>query len=101
MEITAKYIKIVVFRKGTARTHFSCKFGNDDIQMVSSIPYLGILFSSNGLFTQAQCKLADQANKSLFLLYKRLNKFRYLKPSVSLDLFYKCISSILNYSANV
>ena len=65
--------KIVVFRKGNVAPRQSWKFGNDDIEAVNSLSYLGVLFSSNGLFTQAQCKLADQANKAVFTLYKRIH----------------------------
>ena len=93
--------KIVVFRKGNIAPRESWKFGNDDIEAVNSLSYLGVLFSSNGLFTQAQCKLADQANKAVFTLYKRINTFKNLKTSVCIDLFDKFISPILNYSSEV
>ena len=93
--------KIVVFRKGNVAPRQSWKFGNDDIEAVNSLSYLGVLFSSNGLFTQAQCKLADQANKAVFTLYKRINTFKNLKTSVCIDLFDKFISPILIYSSEV
>jgi hypothetical protein len=57
--------KIVVFRKRKLNEVENWHFGNSEIEVEQNIPYLGILFSSNGLFTQAQCKLADQA-KNLF-----------------------------------
>ena len=55
--------KVVVFKYGNPRTVHKWKYGDEEIQNVFTIPYLGVTFSSNGLFTQAQCKLADQANK--------------------------------------
>ena len=63
--------------------------------------YSGAAFSSNGLITQAQCKLADQAYKSLFLLNKKLDNFKDLKPFVAIDLFDKYISPVLSYSSEV
>ena len=69
MEIALTYLntkfKVIIFRRGTSRTAHSWKFGNNEIETVSNIAYLGLIFSNKGRFTQAQCKLADQANKSL------------------------------------
>ena len=93
--------KVVVFKRGNSRTVHTWKYGNEEIQNIFTIPYLGVTFSSNGLFTQAQCKLADQANKSLFLLYKKLDSFKDLKPSVAIDLFDKYISPVLSYGSEV
>ena len=66
-----------------------------------NISYLGLLFSSNGLMTQAQGKLAEQANKACFLLHKRISRFKEIDISVIMDLFDKYIGAILNYSCEV
>ena len=44
---------------------------NDEITAVTKIPFLGLLFTSNGSFHQAQATLSDQANKALFQLCKK------------------------------
>ena len=41
--------KSKVFRKGNVAPRQSWKFGNDDIEAVNSLSYLGVLFSSNEL----------------------------------------------------
>ena len=51
--------------------------------------------------TQAQGKLAEQANKACFLLHKRISKFKEIDISVIMDLFDKHIGAILNYSCEV
>ena len=45
--------------------------------------------------------LADQASKGTFTLNKRLESFRNIKPSVTIDLFDKYISPIINYACEV
>ena len=59
------------------------------------------MFSSSGSFTQAQCKLAEQANKAVFLLYWRINRFRNMKISEILGLFDKIVLPILLYGCEV
>ena len=88
--------KVVVFKKGNSRAVYTLKYGDEEIQNILTIPYLGVKFTSNGLFTQAQCKLADQANKSLFLLYKKLGSFKDVKPSLAIDLFDEYICPVLS-----
>ena len=99
---------VVVFAKSSSelqqemdRLFNYCNKWKLKLNTTNNLSYLGVLFSSNGLFTQAQCKLADQANKAVFTLYKRINTFKNLKTSVCIDLFDKFISPILNYSSEV
>ena len=65
--------------------------------------YSNIVFRHNFIIkrTQAQVKLADQANKACFLLHKRPSKFKNMPVSVIMDLFDKYIGAILNYSCEV
>ena len=75
--------------------------GSMYLECSRNISYLGLLFSSNGLMTQAQGKLAEQANKACFLLHKRTSRFKEIDISVIMDLFDKYIGAILNYSCEV
>jgi hypothetical protein len=94
--------KILVFRKRKANNrNEKWTFGNVEIESVEHIPYLGLLFSSNGLFTKAQCKLADQAKKAVFLLNKRINSFPNMQVSMQMQLFDTFIGTILNYACEV
>ena len=69
--------------------------------ITNRIPYLGMLFSSNGSFHQAQLTLVGQANKAVYMLYRKLSKCSNLKPDFMLDLFDKFIAQILNYGCDV
>ena len=69
--------------------------------ITNKISYLGLVFSSNGFFKNSQATLADQASKALFQLHKTLHKFKNVPVSLTLDLFDKFISPILNYASEV
>ena len=63
--------------------------------------YLGIVFTPNGYFTKAQTKLAEQASKAMFSLFKYISKFSNLSVAILLELFDKLILPILCYSCEV
>ena len=75
--------------------------GDSTISIESSISYLGIVVSSNGLFLKTQSTLASQANKAVFKLRKSLSKFKNVPISLSLELFDKLISPILSYASEI
>ena len=93
--------QVIVFKKGNSRIQHTWYFGDTELKVSNKIPYLGIMFSSNGSFNVAQTVLAEQADKAVFMLYKRLNTFTNLKPDFMLDMFDKFISPILNYGCEV
>jgi hypothetical protein len=93
--------RIVVFRKGNRVPNIQWYYGDTEIKVCSKIRYLGLVITSNGLFTQTQQVLSEQANKAIFALYKRLNDFKYLNFDEILDLFDKYISPILNYGCEI
>lgn len=99
--LNTKKSQIVVFKRGNHPCQHQWYYGENPIQVNSRIPYLGMVFTSNGLFSQTQTTLADQANKALFQLYKILATYRNLNISVAIDLFDKFITPILNYSCEV
>ena len=71
------------------------------IEIVETFKYLGIVFTTGGLFSEAQNTLAGQAQKAIFKLNKYLYKFTFVAPKHKLELFDKLISPILNYSCEV
>ena len=93
--------QVVVFRRGNQPVKESWYFGDTKLIVTNKIPYLGLLLTSNGLFHQTQLTLAAQANKAVFLLYRRLQGFINLKPEFMLDLFDKFITPVLNYGCEV
>ena len=76
-------------------------YDNDEITAVTKIPFLDLLFTSNGSFHQAQATLSDQANQTLFQLYKKLYSLSNLNVSTIFDLFDKFVSPVLDYACEV
>ena len=93
--------QIVCFKKGRRSCHEKWKYGEKELNVVTSLSYLGIRVSATGSFHQAQKTLAAQASKAVFSLSKNLNNFPGLKPKHSMELFDKLISPILNYGSEV
>ena len=69
--------KIVVFRKGgKLSVKDSWKYGNIDVEVVSSFKYLGFSISSGGSFAGTIQNLTNSARRALFGLKSILNKKR-------------------------
>ena len=99
MKVNTDKTKIMIFRKGgnlpTRKTVFH--YNNSLIEIVSKFSYFGLVFTTSRYFTECQSKLAGQAQKAIFKLYKYVN----IAPKHRLELFDKLITPILNYGSEV
>ena len=94
--------KIMVFRKGGILPRdMRFFYNNQEIEIVKSFSYLGIVFTPGGSFSNAQTTLAGQAQKAVFKLNNYLYSFADLAPRHVLDLFDKLVSPILSYCSEV
>ena len=94
--------KIMVFRKGGILPRDMRFLYNDqEMEIVKSFSYLGIVFTPGGSFSNAQTTLAGQAQKAVFKLNSYLYNFADLTPSHVLNLFDKLVSPILCYCSEV
>lgn len=94
--------KIMVFRKGgLLNRDLAFYYENNQLEIVKSFRYLGIVFTVGGSFTEAQNTLSGQAQKAIFKLNKYLYKFTFISPKHKLELFDKLILPILNYGSEV
>ena len=93
----------MLFRKGgTIAKSLKFHYEGNEIDIVSSFPYLGIVFTPGGSFSQAQVTLAGQAQKFVFKLKSYLYKLLAdLTPKHVLELFDKLVSPMLNYLSEV
>ena len=73
-------------------------FDNVEIEIVKNFTYLGIAFSTEGSFSEAQSALSGHALKAIFQMNKYLQKFTSLSVQHRLDLFEKLITPILNFA---
>ena len=48
------------------------KIGNEIIEIVQEYKYLGVYFTSNGLFTRTKAHIIEQANKAMFALLRKI-----------------------------
>jgi hypothetical protein len=71
LEVNVNKTKIIIFSKRKSRSNFEFKLQHETIEVVDSFSYLGILFKYNGCFSESRKKLVNQAQKSLFSIYKK------------------------------
>ena len=92
---------VIVLKRGRKSNKEKWVYGTMEIKVTSNIDYLGLRLSSTGSFHQAQQKLANQANKAVFILQKRLNNYPYLTPKHAMELYDKMITPISCYASEV
>ena len=100
LTVNVSKTKIVIFSssRGNKDLHFT--FQSNRIDIVDDYKYLGIVFAKNGSFTLAKKHIAEQANKALFALLKKIKDFD-LPYDLQLDIFNKTIKPILLYGSEV
>ena len=99
VKINPRKTKVVVFRNTNRNLTFTCN--GDDIEIVNTFSYLGIVFTTGGSFSSAVNTLAGQAQKALFQLNKYLYKFTFITPKHKIELFDKLIVPVLSYGCEV
>ena len=72
--------------------------GNEIIEIVQEYKYLGVYFTSNGLFTRTKAHTIEQVNKAMFAL---LRKIKTLPYDIKIELFDKTIKPILLYAIEI
>lgn len=91
-----------MFRKaGPLARNIQFTYNNENIEIVSNISYLGVVFTSGGSFNQTQITLAGQARKAIFKMKKYLYTITNITVSHQLELFDKLVKPILNYGCEV
>ena len=102
LKVNVVKTKIVIFKKsGVLPRNLTFNFQGQNIEIVNSFKYLGIVFTQGGSFNEAQCTLADQAQKAVFRLNSYLVKFCTVSIPHKLELFDKLVLPILNYGCEV
>ena len=92
----------MIFRKGGILPRDMTFFYNNiELQIVNTFPYLGIVFSSGGSFSECQKTLSGQAQKAVYKLTGYLYSFTNLTLHHRMELFDKLVSPILNYGSKV
>ena len=85
--------KIMVFRKGGILPRIlKFYYQNQELEIVKSLSYLEIVFTTGGSFATAQLTLSGQAQKAIFKLNSYLYNFADMSPKHVLDLFDKLVT---------
>jgi hypothetical protein len=85
--------KVVIVSKKKVRLNQSFKIKGQNIEIIDSYYYLGMLFNYNGNFCTARKKITEQARQALFAVYR---KIRNISIPVDLQLFKECSYKIVN-----
>ena len=82
------------------RKSLSFKFQNNEIEIVTEYKYLGIIFSRSGSFAAAKKHIAEQGNKAVFALLRKINSL-FLPFDIQIELLNKAIKPILLYGCEI
>ena len=91
--------KIVIFSSGKLK-QYNFLLNGLNIEVTNEYKYLGIYFTRGGSFAKAKKHIADQANKAMFVLLKKIRTFG-LPLDLQLEHFDKMIKPILTYAAEI
>ena len=102
LQVNISKTKVVIFRKGsTIPKNLKFYYDGQELEIVSSFSYLGIVFTSGSSFSGPRQTLAGQAQKAIFKLNSYLHKFTNINVKHTLELFDKLVTPIMNYGAEV
>ena len=78
--------KILFFRRrGTLSFNDNWYYNGNELEIVDFFPYLGMIFSYTGSYTQTQLILAQQGRKAMFSLRSKLKRFVNINSVVYCD----------------
>ena len=92
--------KIVVFGRGRIPKNLRFTFEQNEVEIVDVYKYLGIYLGRSGSFVAAKKHIAEQANKALFSLLKKIRSLN-LPYDIQIDMFNKMIKPILLYGCEI
>ena len=100
LRVNCSKTKVVIFEKRKARRQPKFLYNNEELEIVESFKYLGVIFNYTGNFRKCKMYVKDQATKAMFAL---LSKGRRLKLPIDimLDLFDKTVVPVLLYGCEV
>ena len=97
-----KKTQVVVFRNGgVVKRLEKWYYKGNKLDVVSCYRFLGINFSSRGIWFKAQQTLADQANKALYSVKRNLTRFGEVPLNIWLKIFETKIVPILTYGSEI
>ena len=102
LTVNSEKTKIMIFqkRKRPRANADVFKFDSNILEIVESVKYLGVEFSTNGTFTLAKKSAFDKASRAMFSLLQTARR-QHLPIDVVMDLFEKMVVPILLYGSEI
>jgi len=100
LHINVSKTKILIISKGNCKTDRIFNIGNDPLEQINEYKYLGLYFSKSGSFFKTKNYIAEQSNKAMFALLKKIKQLT-LPFDMQIDLFEKTIKPILLYGSEI
>ena len=92
--------KIMIFSRGRQSKKFHFFFNSTELEIVPDYKYLGIYLSRTYSYIKAKKHIAEQANKALFSLLKKIRTLD-LSFDLQITLFNKTVKPILLYGCEI
>lgn len=100
LKVNAAKTKIMVFQKRKSKTNASYFYNDEEVEVVDTYKYLGIVFSHTGSFYKTRKNLYEQGRKAMFSLLKNSRRLN-LPVDVQFDLFDKTVTPVLLYGCEI
>ena len=107
MKVNLGKTKIMVLRKNKRKSRAKkgneiiWKLGDKEIEECEVYKYLGVIFKSNGSFSEHAEKIKEKAQKSYFSLLAKSREWGGFQPRLFLYLFDHTILPVLNYASEI
>jgi hypothetical protein len=92
--------KVLVFSKRKCQQNFDFTLSGEKLDVIDSYTYLGITFKYNGSFVDVRKRLVEQAEKSLFAIYKKIRNDN-IPIDLELKLFDSLVEPIILYGSEI
>lgn len=100
LTINTNKTKVIIFSHSKAKSNLHFYLNDTELEIVNDFTYLGVKFSKSGSFKSAKEHIAEQGNKALFSLLRKIRDLN-LPYDVQIDLFEKTIKPVLLYGCEV
>jgi len=90
----------MIFQKRKSKNNVHYIYNDEEIEVVDTYKYLGIIFSHTGSFYKTRKNLCEQGRKAMFSLLKNSRRLQ-LPIDVQFDLFDKTVVPVLLYGCEI
>ena len=91
----------MIYARVTQPLQYRFVINEEEVEIVTSIKYLGLVLKLNGSLKPAIATLANQAKKALFTLMQKVLYLDYPPPFLLLKLFDPLITPVLEYGCQI